>query len=154
MFGSSNGFGPNELVFELCDQGRISTRLLAKVPGPTMQLGPAAFTFDYKDSFTTAHQLAAHERLIHGALIGDRTLFTRADGIERLWEVSALVLTDPPAVHPYAPGSWGPAAANRLIEPRRWHLPETGAGKPTRPHVVASPERPVVCGRSVTGTPN
>jgi glucose-6-phosphate 1-dehydrogenase len=125
MFGSSNGFGPNELVFELGAPGRISTSFLAKIPGPTMQLGPAAFTFDYKDSFTSAHQLDAYERLIHDALIGDGTLFTRADGIERLWEISARLLADPPAVHPYSPGSWGPAAADKLIEPRCWHLPRT-----------------------------
>jgi glucose-6-phosphate 1-dehydrogenase len=127
MFQSSNGFGPNELVFELGDPGRISTSFLAKVPGPTMRLGPARFTFDYNDSFTSARQLEAYERLIHDALIGDRTLFTRADGIERLWEVSAPLLAAPPSVHPYRPGSWGPAAADRLIEPRRWHLPEASA---------------------------
>jgi glucose-6-phosphate 1-dehydrogenase len=127
MFGSSNGFGPNELVFELGDPGKISTSFLAKIPGPTMQLGPAAFTFDYKDSFTSAHQVEPYERLIHDALIGDSTLFTRADGIERLWEVSAPLLADPPAVHPYLAGSWGPAAADRLIEPHRWHLSDTGA---------------------------
>ena len=92
-----------------------------------MQLAPAAFTFDYKDSFTSAHQLEAYERLIHDALIGDRTLFTRSDGIERLWEVCAPVLDDPPSVHPYLPGSWGPIAAQELIAPRRWHLPETAA---------------------------
>ena len=126
MFGSSNGFRPNELVFELGDPARISTSFLAKVPGPTMQLGPAAFTFDYKDSFTSAHHLDAYERLIHDALIGDRTLFTRADGIERLWDISAPLLANPPAVHPYSPGSWGPRAADELIQPHRWHLPQTG----------------------------
>jgi glucose-6-phosphate 1-dehydrogenase len=122
MFGSSNGFGPNELVFDLGNPGRISTSFLAKVPGPTMQLGPAHFTFDYDDSFTSAHQLEAYERLIHDALIGDRTLFTRADAVERLWEVSAPLLDNPPCVHRYRPGSWGPAAADRLIAPRQWHL--------------------------------
>jgi glucose-6-phosphate 1-dehydrogenase len=127
MFGSSNGFGPNKLVFDLADQGKISTSFLAKVPGPTMQLGPARFTFDYKHSFTSAHHLEAYERLIHDALIGDRTLFTRADGIERLWEISAPLLASPPSVHRYSPGSWGPPAADELIGSRRWHLPETGA---------------------------
>ena len=73
-----------------------------------MQLGPARLTFDYNDSFTSAHKLEAYERLIHDALIGDRTLFTRADGIERLWEVSAPLLAAPPCVHRYPPGSWGP----------------------------------------------
>ena len=124
MFNSSNGFGPNEIVFDLGDPGGISTSFLAKVPGPTMQLGPARFTFDYQDSFTNAHHLEAYERLIHDALIGERTLFTRADGIERLWEVSAPLLADPPSVHMYLPGSWGPAAAEQLLGPRRWHLPE------------------------------
>jgi glucose-6-phosphate 1-dehydrogenase len=123
MFESSNGFRPNELVFDLGDPGSISTTFLAKVPGPTMDLGSARFTFDYEQSFTSAHQLEAYERLIHDALMGDRTLFTRADGIERLWEVSAPVLTNPPRVHPYFPGSWGPPAADDLV-PRGWHLPE------------------------------
>lgn len=127
MFNSSNGFGPNELVFELGDPGRISTSFLAKIPGPTMQLGPARFTFDYQDSFASAHHLEAYERLIHDALIGERTLFTRADGIERLWEVSAPLLATPPSVHQYLPGSWGPAAAEQLLKPRRWHLPEPTA---------------------------
>jgi glucose-6-phosphate 1-dehydrogenase len=92
-----------------------------------MQLGPARSTFDYNGAFTDAHQLGAYERLIHDALIGDRTLFTRADGIERLWEVSTPLLAAPPAVQTYLPGSWGPAAADRLIEPRQWHLPESAA---------------------------
>jgi glucose-6-phosphate 1-dehydrogenase len=123
MFESSNGFRPNELVFDLGDPGSISTTFLAKVPGPTMDLGAAQFTFDYEQSFTSAHQLEAYERLIHDALMGDRTLFTRADGIERLWEVCAPVLTSPPRVQPYFPGSWGPPAAEDLIQ-RGWHLPE------------------------------
>ena len=127
MFPSSNGFGPNKLVFDLGEPGRISTGFLAKIPGPTMELGPAEFTFDYDNSFASAHQLEAYERLIHDALIGDRTLFTRADAVERMWEVSAPLLADPPRVHRYLPGSWGPAAAPRLIAPRRWHLTQAGA---------------------------
>lgn len=127
MFGAANGFGPNKLVFELGDPGGISTTFLAKIPGPTMQLGPGQFKFDYKDSFASAYQLEAYERLIHDALIGDRTLFTRADGIERLWEISTPLLASPPAIHPYLPGSWGPAAADQLVEPGRWHLPDADA---------------------------
>jgi len=73
-----------------------------------------------------ANQLEAYERLIHDALLGDRTLFTRADGIERLWEVARPLLERPPAVEHYAPGSWGRDSMNQLIAPRRWHLPEDG----------------------------
>ena len=82
--------------------------------------------FRYDDSFCAANQLEAYERLIHDALLGDRTLFTRADGIERLWEVATPLLERPPAVERYAPGSWGPDSVNQLIAPRRWHLPEDG----------------------------
>jgi glucose-6-phosphate 1-dehydrogenase len=108
MFGAAE-FGPNQLVFDLSDGGGISARFYAKVPGPSMELGPARFRFEYEDSFSHAHGLEAYERLIHDALVGDHTLFTRADGIERLWEVSAPLLESPPPIRTYQPGSWGPA---------------------------------------------
>ena len=50
---------------------------------------------------------------------GDHTLFTTAEGIERLWEVSTPLLEDPPPVRPYPPGSWGPNAIHQLIAPAR-----------------------------------
>jgi glucose-6-phosphate 1-dehydrogenase len=118
-----NGFPARELVFDLGEPGSISTRFLVKAPGPTMRLAPAPLVFRYDDSFVISNQLEAYERLIHDALIGDRTLFTRSDGIERLWEVSAPVLGDPPPLHSYERGSWGPPAIDDLIAPRRWHLP-------------------------------
>ena len=43
-------------------------------------------------------------------MLGDQTLFTDAAGIERLWELSTPLLDDPPRLHRYAKGSWGPAA--------------------------------------------
>ena len=115
---------PRELVFDLGEPGSISTCFLVKAPGPTMRLAPAPFAFRYDDSFLISNQLEAYERLIHDAMLGDRTLFTRSDGIERLWAASAAVLDDPPPLHPYEPGSWGPQAIDELIAPRRWHLPE------------------------------
>jgi glucose-6-phosphate 1-dehydrogenase len=124
MFESGSDPGPNQVVFDLGDRGGISANFLAKVPGPTMRLGRARFRFDYDDSFAAAHELEAYERLIHDALIGDRTLFTRADGIERLWELSAPVLAAPPPVRVYDPGSWGPPGTDELIAPGRWHLPD------------------------------
>jgi glucose-6-phosphate 1-dehydrogenase len=127
MFEHVNGFRPNELVFDLADRGGISTTFLAKVPGPTMELAPARFRFDYADSFGDTHELEAYERLIHDALLGDGTLFTRADGIERLWELSQPLLDAPGPVYPYEPGSWGPVQAERLITPGRWHLPQEEA---------------------------
>jgi glucose-6-phosphate 1-dehydrogenase len=120
----ANGLPARELVFDLGEPGSISTRFLVKAPGPTMALAPAPFTFRYDDSFASSNQLEAYERLIHDALLGDRTLFTHSTGIERLWEISEPVLDELTPLHRYARGSWGPDAAHDLLLPRRWHLPE------------------------------
>ena len=58
-----------------------------------------------------ADPLEAYERLILDVMRGDRTLFTRADEVDRLWQVCQPLLDDPPEVLPYAQGSWGPQAA-------------------------------------------
>jgi glucose-6-phosphate 1-dehydrogenase len=117
-------FGHDHLSFELGDPGSISASFLAKVPRPTIQLGEAHMRFSYADTFGGAeHALDAYERLIHDVMVGDRTLFTSSDAIERLWEISEPVLEQPPPAWIYEPGSWGPAAGDGLIAPRRWHLP-------------------------------
>ena len=117
-------FGRDHLTFELGDPASISTSFLAKLPGPTMQLGEAHMRFNYADSFGgVEHALDAYERLIHDVMVGDRTLFTSSAAIERLWEISEPVLREPPPTIPYEPGSWGPPQIDDLIAPRRWHLP-------------------------------
>jgi glucose-6-phosphate 1-dehydrogenase len=117
-------FGHDHLTFELGDPGSISASFLAKVPGPTIELGEAHMRFSYGDAFGGLDQaLDAYERLIHDVMVGDRTFFTSSDAIERLWEISTPVLEEPPPVLPYEPGSWGPLEADALIAPRRWHLP-------------------------------
>ncbi len=114
--------GANQLVFEFSEPGSITADFQAKVPGPTMQLGPARMTFRYEESFAAENQLEAYERLIHDAMLGDATLFTTAAGIERLWEVSAPALDDPNPVIPYERGSWGPKEADELLAPFQWRL--------------------------------
>jgi glucose-6-phosphate 1-dehydrogenase len=116
---------PNELTFELSDPGVIWIDFLAKQPGVKMSLGAASLTFRYGDSFTVANELAGYERLLYDALLGDHTLFTRADGIERIWEVSTGLLQRPPKPLAYERGSWGPDAIDGLVAPHRWHLPYT-----------------------------
>ncbi len=117
-------FGHDHLTFELGDPGSISASFLAKVPGPRMQLGEAHMHFSYADNFGGAEaSLDPYERLIHDVMLGDRTLFTSSEAIERLWEISAPVLEQPPPVREYEPGSWGPPGAEALIAPSRWHLP-------------------------------
>jgi len=114
--------GANQLVFEFSEPGSITADFQAKVPGPTLELGPATMTFRYEESFAAENQLEAYERLIHDAMIGDSTLFTTADGIERLWEVSAPALDNPNPVIPYEQGSWGPKQADELLAPFEWRL--------------------------------
>src|SRR5215203_1795751 len=117
-------FGHDHLTFELGDPGSISASFLAKVPGPRIQLGEAHMRFNYADTFGGPEEaLDPYERLIHDVMLGDRTLFTSSEAIERLWEISEPVLEDPPPAIAYEPGSWGPREADELIAPRHWHLP-------------------------------
>jgi glucose-6-phosphate 1-dehydrogenase len=120
----AEGFGHDHLTFELGDPGSISASFLAKVPGPTIELGEAHMRFSYADTFGGGeHALDAYERLIHDVMVGDRTLFTSSAAIERLWEISEPVIEQQSPTLPYEPGSWGPPAIDELIAPRRWHLP-------------------------------
>jgi glucose-6-phosphate 1-dehydrogenase len=62
--------------------------------------------------------------LLHAALVGDSSRFTRQDGVEETWRVMQPLLDNPPTVHSYAPGSWGPEAADELVKGHgRWYGP-------------------------------
>jgi glucose-6-phosphate 1-dehydrogenase len=112
----------NEMVIDFADPGSINVDFLAKMPGPEMTLAASTMSFRYEDSFAQANALEGYERLILLAMLGDQSLFTRADGIERVWEISAPLLESPPKVESYKPGTYGPASVDKLIAPYRWHL--------------------------------
>ncbi|HVA03759.1 MAG TPA: glucose-6-phosphate dehydrogenase [Acidimicrobiales bacterium] len=127
----AGGHRGNELVIDFQDPGSITTEFLAKEPGPHMRLGEAKMEFRYESSFASAYQLEGYERLIHDAMIGDQSLFTGSDAIERLWEISTPLLEHPLPVEPYQKGSWGPDSIRHLVAPHPWHLPErTGDRRP------------------------
>ncbi|MGH3258169.1 MAG: glucose-6-phosphate dehydrogenase [Streptosporangiaceae bacterium] len=113
----------NEIVIDFADPGAIKLSFLAKVPGSELSLGNAEMAFYYKDSFVASHALEGYEHLLLMAMIGDQSLFTRSDGIERLWEISQPLLDNPPPVQPYAKGAWGPESVKQLVAPYHWHLP-------------------------------
>ena len=73
-----------------------------------MKLDKLSLQFALHETDQADNVLEAYERLIHDAMSGDQTLFTNAEGIERLWEVSHPLLDDPPEVQLYRVGSWGP----------------------------------------------
>jgi glucose-6-phosphate 1-dehydrogenase len=115
---------PSELVFELSDDPTVRIEVQAKVPGPQIDLGRVALTLDVDEAFGGADGLEAYERLLHDVMLRERLLFTRAEQIERLWEVCAPVLEQRPEPLAYAKGSWGPEAALELPESPGWRLPD------------------------------
>jgi glucose-6-phosphate 1-dehydrogenase len=126
MFPEGSGigeYGPDHLTFDLDESSRLSLSFYGKHPGPGMRLEKASMQFSLAETGHDGEVLEAYERLIHDAMVGDHTLFTTADGIERLWEVSAPLLETPPRLHNYPPGSWGPHAIEELIAPHAWRLP-------------------------------
>ena len=126
MFPAGSGVGaqgPDHLTFDLADASKMSLSFYGKRPGPGMRLDKLSLQFAMHDTGLIGDVLEAYERLILDAMRGDRTLFTSAEGIERLWEVSTPLLENPPPVRLYPPGSWGPKSVHQLIAPHAWRLP-------------------------------
>jgi glucose-6-phosphate 1-dehydrogenase len=126
MFPVGSGVGsegPDHLTFDLADSSRVSLSFYGKRPGPGMRLEKLSMQFSTQETERAGDVLEAYERLILDAMRGDHTLFTTAEGIESLWDRSAMLLDDPPPVKPYQPGTWGPNAIHQLIAPRAWRLP-------------------------------
>ena len=126
MFPAGSGIGqhgPDHLTFDLADASKLSLSFYGKRPGPGMKLDKLSLQFALHETGRERDVLEAYELLIHDAMSGDHTLFTTAEGIERLWELSTPLLEALPPVRAYAPGSWGPNAIHQLIAPHAWRLP-------------------------------
>jgi len=111
----------NVLSFSLAGDGEIGLSLVVKKPGPALDLDVARASIPLA-SLHGADPLPAYVRLIHDVLLGDRSLFTRPDGLAAVWQMAEPLLTSPPPIAPYPPGSWGPARARELIAPGQWLL--------------------------------
>ena len=134
MFPPGSGVGaqgPDHLTFDLADASKLSLSFYGKRPGAGMKLDKLSLQFALHETGRQGDVLEAYERLIHDAMSGDHTLFTTAEGIERLWELSSGLLESPPPVRPYAAGSWGPNAIHQLIAPYAWRLPFERAWRST-----------------------
>ena len=119
MFPAGSGVGaqgPDHLTFDLADAAKMSLSFYGKRPGPGMRLDKQSLQFAMHETGMISDVLEAYERLILDAMRGDHTLFTTAEGIERLWEVSIPLLDAPPPVRLYPPArgdqnrsiSWSP----------------------------------------------
>ncbi len=120
---------PNVLTIRIQPDEGISLKFFSKVPGPTMDLLPVPMEFRYGTSFGSEPP-EAYERLILDCLLGDGTLFTRGDEVEASWtwidRIEKAWATGPkPQLPNYEAGSWGPTAADKLIEDdgRVWRKP-------------------------------
>jgi glucose-6-phosphate 1-dehydrogenase len=109
------------LSFSLAGNGAVDLSMVVKEPGPGLSLVISDASIVLGD-VEGADALPPYVRLIHDVLIGDRSLFTRPDGLASAWNVLQPVLDHRPAVQPYPQGSWGPAAAAQLAAPGRWLL--------------------------------
>jgi glucose-6-phosphate 1-dehydrogenase len=111
----------NVLSFSLAGDGEIDLSLVVKKPGPALNLDTAHASIPLS-GLPGADPLPPYVRLIHDVLLGDRSLFTRPDGLAAVWDVAGPLLSRPPEVHSYAAGSWGPAQARDLVAPGHWLL--------------------------------
>jgi glucose-6-phosphate 1-dehydrogenase len=121
---------PNRLVIQIQPDEGISFDFLAKLPGPAIDTAPVSMDFRYRDHFQLG-RLTGYETLLYDMMIGDQTLFERADAIEAAWSAVQPILDAwsrgrgrPQA---YEAGSNGPRAADALLarDGRAWHSHET-----------------------------
>jgi glucose-6-phosphate 1-dehydrogenase len=112
---------PNQLVIKL--DPATGARIV--LDAHRADVGTAApILFDVEFAAMGGEGPTPYEVLLHAAMAGDTSRFTRQDGVEQTWRIMQPLLDAAPAVHPYAPGSWGPAAADELVAGHgRWHDP-------------------------------
>jgi len=119
---------PNAITLRIQPEEGISLKFGAKVPSAGLRIRSVTMDFQYVTSFLVEAP-EAYERLLLDCMIGDPTLFTRADEVEAAW-----TLVDPienawrdgrPRLQTYAAGSWGPDSAAELLhaDGREWHRP-------------------------------
>jgi glucose-6-phosphate 1-dehydrogenase len=115
------GEAPNQLVVKLDPSTGI--RLILNAHRADIA-GTSAIELDMEFAEEGGEGPTPYEVLLQAAMVGDSTRFTRQDGVEEQWRIMQPLLDAPPPVHPYAPGSWGPEAADKLVAGHgRWHGP-------------------------------
>jgi len=112
---------PNYFRFRLGPDVEIAIGIRAKAGGSPVE-SELVELYACKDR----HELMEpYDRLLGDAMEGDTMLFSRQDEVEAAWRIVDPLLRDPPPVHEYEPGTWGPAEADELVtSPRGWHNPK------------------------------
>ncbi len=112
---------PNLVRLRLGRDAGVTLTVQAKQPGRRIVTRPVDLKVDFHEALGSWQQ--AYERLLDDALDGDARRFAREDMVEQAWRVVAPALELGAPVCPYAPGSWGPAEADRILGAGRWHQP-------------------------------
>jgi glucose-6-phosphate 1-dehydrogenase len=119
----------NRLMIHIQPYEGIILEFQAKEPGTSLHLSPVKMHFSYQETFKTRSP-EAYETLLEDVMVGDATLFMRADQVETSWAVLAPILNDWATIRPvdfpnYQAGTWGPGAAEDLIarDGRSWLEP-------------------------------
>jgi glucose-6-phosphate 1-dehydrogenase len=116
---------PNQLVIRLDPMTGVRLVLDARRADATHA---APIMLDMTFAEEGGEGATPYEVLLHAAMTGVDARFTRQDQVEEAWRVMQPLLDSPPPVQSYAPGSWGPAAADELVAGHgRWHDPWLGA---------------------------
>jgi glucose-6-phosphate 1-dehydrogenase len=103
---------PNQFIVKL--DPTTGTRVILDAHRADLA-GPEAIHLDIEFADQGGEAPTPYEVLLLDAIRGDSQRFTRQDGIEETWRIFQPLLKDPPPVHPYAPGSWGPAEGDRIV---------------------------------------
>jgi glucose-6-phosphate 1-dehydrogenase len=112
---------PDQLVVKLDPATGVRFLLEAQHGDPP---GAEQISMDMEFAQEGGEGPAPYEVLLHAAMQGDSTRFTRQDGVEEAWRIMEPLLTAPPPVHAYDQGTWGPDACDRLVAGHgRWHPP-------------------------------
>lgn len=113
---------PNHLTFRTKPGERVSISAQVKQPGDLLVSRAVELDYAY-DEHREGSRDSAYARLLVDAMEGDHRLFARADGVEEAWRVLEPVLSNPPPLASYEPGTWGPAQAESLVPGHGWHQP-------------------------------
>ncbi len=120
-FGLMKDAEANQLVVKMDPSTGIRLMIDAR-RADTAAVGRIELDMEFADE--GGEGATPYEVLLHAAMVGDSTRFTRQDGVEETWRVMQPLLDAPPPVHAYAPGSWGPSEAEQLTaEYGGWHGP-------------------------------
>ena len=125
---AAEGLRPNVLIVHVQPDEGVSLAIGAKVPGQGMTIRTVHMDFLYGGTFRTGMP-EAYERLILDTMLGDQTLFTRADEVEEQWKLVDAIIAgwqrDRPAFPNYPSGTWGPPSAEDLMhrDGREWRRP-------------------------------